>query len=81
MKIYVGRWDLIPAEWPEIELRGLYEKTEAEIRAEIERQRDVLSAAAWDARVAEYTPEEFEAEFNEDSDQSFNTSKYWIKIF
>ena len=81
MKIYVGRWDLLPADWPEIELRGLYEKTEAEIKAEVQRQRDYLSQHAWDARVAEYRPDEFEAEFNEDIDCSFRTDKYWIKIF
>ena len=38
MKIYVGRWDLLPEEWEGI--NGLYEKSEEEIAAEISREVD-----------------------------------------
>lgn len=74
MKIYVGRWDLYP-----YGICSLYEATEEDIVEEI--REEVGSHGKKDKRIGAYTPQEFEAEFNEDLDGSFNTGTYWIKIF
>lgn len=81
MKIYVGRWDLLPAEWEGI--TGLYEATREEIILELAREIDIYAEThdSEDNRIGVYTTSEFEAEFNEDIDGSFNTETYWIKIF
>lgn len=76
MKIYVGRWDLLPEEWEGYnELVG---KTEAEIFNEIVREVDVDGK---DRFIAIYKPREFEDTFNGDLIGAFNNEKYWIKIF
>lgn len=81
MKIYVGRWDLLPEEWEGI--NGLYEATKEEIVEELSREIDAYAETheSEDNRIGVYEPAEFEAEFNEDLDGSFNTKTYWIKIF
>ena len=80
MRIYVGRWDLLPEDWEGI--NGLYEKSEDEIRAEIGRE-----IGAWadkspfeDNLMGCYTEIEFEEEFN-GNDGSLNGVTYFIKIF
>ncbi len=79
MKIYVGRWDLLPEEWEGI--NGLYEKSEKEIKAEISRQVDEMDKTGDnDNTVAIYTPAEFEETFNDDNGE-LNGGKYWMKIF
>lgn len=81
MKIYVGRWDLLPEEWEGIQ--GLYWATKEaiveELAREVERYNQLHHRE--DNRIGVYTPYEFETEFNEDLDGSFNTKDYWIKIF
>lgn len=76
MKIYVGRWDLLPAEWEGY--NGLYEKSEEEIRAEISREVDILEE---DTFIAVYEPEEFEDTFNQCLTHFIDSKDYWIKIF
>ena len=76
MKIYVGRWDLLPANWEGY--NGLSEKVEPEISKEISREIDMCED---DYFIAVYTPEEFEETFNADINNAFRTDTYWIKIF
>ena len=80
MIIYVGRWDLLPAEWEGID--ELYTATKEEIIEELSREIGLYAEAheSEDNRIGVYEPVEFEAEFNEDLDGSFNTQTYWIKI-
>ncbi len=89
-RVYVGRWDLLPknGEW-DGPLRNLDEKTEAEIAAEVARQKGVLGpetpgsmcSYTEEALVNTYTLAEFEATFNNDLEDSIRTTDYWIKIF
>lgn len=76
MKIYVGRWDLLPASWEGY--NGLSEKSEEEIMAEVSRQEDIMED---DDFIAVYTPEEFEETFNQCLTHFINSNTYWIKIF
>ena len=73
--VYVGRWSLLPKEWEGI--NGLYEKSEAEIHAEICREVDLMEE---DTFIAVYTIEEFEDTFNRD-DGELRGCTYWIKFF
>lgn len=82
MKIYVGRWDLLPEEWEGI--NGLYEKSEKEIEEEISREVDIDAMENpydQDNFIAIYTAEEFEETFNGDNNRELNGTDYWIKIF
>lgn len=81
MKIYVGRWNLLPDEWEGI--NGLYEKSEEEIEAETKRQQDflLLYTGQKDDFVGRFTPEEFEETFNQCLTHFIDSNKYWIKIF
>lgn len=76
MTIYVGRWDLLPAEWEGI--NGLDEKSEEEIRKEVSREVDLREE---DNFIAVYTPDEFEATFNHTLTHHISSQHYWIKIF
>ena len=80
MKIYVGRWDLLPEGWEGI--NGLYEASEQEIRDEVERQDFVCIDEMREEydNIGIYTPEEFEEEFNANKGD-LNGGDYWIKIF
>ena len=81
MKIYVGKWSLLPEEWEGI--NGLYEKSEDEIAAEISRQIEVDSKRNpynEDNNIAVYTLEEFEDSFNSD-DGALNGGTYFAKFF
>lgn len=75
MKIYVGRWDLLPEEWEGY--NGLNEKSQEEISHEVLRQED----ESFDRVCGIYFPHEFEDLFNQDLTCGFNTSDYFIKIF
>lgn len=82
MKIYVGRWDLLPESWEGI--NGLYEKSEEEIEAEVERQIDIQERGPkweYDWTLGIYTEECFEETFNGDNERRLNGTDYWIKIF
>lgn len=81
MKIYVGRWDLLPDEWEGY--NGLCEKSEREISYECDRELDesLEKEGMEDKFVACYTPEEFEDTFNTCLDESFSADIYWIRIF
>lgn len=81
MKIYVGRWDLLPEEWEGI--NGLEKASEKEVEHELNRELDTMLQKYHeeDNRIAIYTPKEFEAEFNYDTKGQFSTETYWIKIF
>lgn len=81
MKIYVGRWSLLPKEWEGI--NGLYEKTEDEIRSEIGREIDKWAEVNpyEDNLMGVYSLAEFEEEFNGDNEAAFHGSTYFIKIF
>lgn len=76
MKIYVGRWNLLPDSWEGY--NGLSEKSEEEIRAEISREVDILEE---DTFIAVYEPEEFEDTFNQCLTRFIDSKDYWIKIF
>lgn len=80
MKIYVGRWDLLPEEWEGI--NGLYEKSEKEIAEEVKRQEELCFDEMDDEcdNVGVYTPMEFEEEFNANNGD-LNGANYWIKIY
>lgn len=75
MKIYVGRWDLLPKEWEGI--NGLYEKSELEIYQEVKREW----LESGDNAIDSYSLAEFEEEFNANRDVGFMGGEYWIKIF
>lgn len=81
MKIYVGRWDLLPAQWEGI--NGLYEKSEEEIKAEVKCENNNLQLYTRyeDDFVGEYAPEVFEEVFNQCLTHFINSKDYWIKIF
>lgn len=81
MKIYVGRWNLLPEEWEGI--NGLYEKPEEEIRKEILRQIDLVAEDSNDEGdyIGIYEPFEFEEEFNHSHSGWLTSDKYFIKIF
>ena len=81
MKIYMGRWDLLPLAWEGI--NGLSTKNEDEIRAELAREIDAYAEnhSVEDKRMGVYTPQEFEDEFNYDTKNVLTTETYWIKIF
>lgn len=81
MKIYVGRWDLLPLSWEGI--NGLERADEREICDELSREVTEYddNHPVTDNRMGIYSPEEFEAEFNYDTKGQFTTDIYWIKIF
>lgn len=74
MKIYVGRWYLLPKEWDGY--NALVEKNEDEISLEI-----LQESTTRDLFVGQYTPKQFEIMFNGDLIGAFNNEKYWIRIF
>lgn len=81
MKIFVGRWDLLPASWEGI--NGLTKSNQEEIMRELSREIEEYDDThpRTDPRMGVYTPEEFEDEFNYDTKNNFTTETYWIKIF
>lgn len=81
MKIYVGRWDLLPLAWEGI--NGIEKATKKEIVAELAREVEEYDNTHpyTDKRIGAYTPEEFEDEFNYDTKGKFTTDTYWIRIF
>ena len=76
MKIYVGRWDLLPKEWEGI--NGLYDKAEEEVKAEVARE---AALDREDSHIAAYEGEEFEETFNHTLTEHISSERYWIKIF
>lgn len=81
MKIYVGRWDLLPAEWEGY--NGLSDKSEEEIKAEVTGQQALLltETGEMDKFIGCYTQEEFEETFNQCLTRFIDSKDYWIKIF
>lgn len=81
MKIYVGRWDLLPLSWEGINgLNKADKKTICEeLAREIEEYDDTHPIT--DKLMGVYTLKEFEDEFNYDTKGRFTTDTYWIKIF
>lgn len=75
-KIYVGRWDLLPASWEGY--NGLSEKSEEEIKAEVSREVNIMEE---DSFIAVYEPYEFEETFNQCLTRFISSREYWIKIF
>ena len=75
MTIYVGRWDLLPANWEGY--NGLCQKSRQEIYQEVRRQHIVCG----DSYIDTFSPDEFEELFNQDLEGRLNTKEYWIKIF
>lgn len=76
MKIYIGRWDLLPESWEGV--NGLDEKSEKEIIAEVRREVDIDED---DYYIAIYEPEEFEATFNHTLTHHISSNRHWIRIF
>lgn len=81
MKIYVGRWDVLPEEWDGV--NGLVEKDRNEIIAEIGREIELYAERFHeeDNIMGVYEPHEFEDAFNYDTEQKLDTNIYWIRIF
>lgn len=81
VRIYVGRWDLLPAEWEGI--NGLYEATKDDILTELGREIEEWAKLNpyEDNLMGVYTLIEFEEEFNGDNERKLNGTDYWIKIF
>lgn len=81
MKIYVGRWDVLPASWEGY--NGLCERGENEILHEVSEQQRVCRNRPCDKDYypGVYTPKQFEETFNSDINNDFRTDTYWIKIF
>lgn len=82
MKIYVGRWDMLPAEWEGY--NGLSEKSEDEIKAEVTREIDAwedIYHNPYNNFMGFYSPKDFEDTFNSDINNVFRPDTYWIKIF
>ena len=81
MKIYVGRWDLLPKEWEGY--NDLVSKCCEEIVDEIGREIDVYAKTHYreDKFMGVYTPREFEDTFNCDLVGKFKNETYWIRIF
>lgn len=76
MKIYVGRWNLLPESWEGY--NGLSEKSEEEIKAEVSREVNIMEE---DSFIAIYEPDEFEETFNQCLTRFISSREYWIKIF
>ena len=76
MKIYVGKWSLLPESWEGY--NGLVEKSEEEISKEVSREVNIMEE---DTFIAIYTPEEFEETFNQCLTHFIDSKDYWIKIF
>lgn len=83
MKIYVGRWDLLPEEWEGY--NGLSEKSEKEIKAEVTREinawADMPPYNPYNNFMGFYSQEEFEETFNQCLTHFIDSKDYWIKIF
>ena len=81
MKIYVGRWDMLPEKWNGY--NGLSERAENEIQHEAMEEQRVCRARAFDKDYypGVYTAKQFEETFNADINNDFRTDIYWIKIF
>lgn len=76
MKIYVGRWDLLPEEWEGY--NGLSKMDSWDASEEVAREKRHMKE---DKLIGEYTDLEFEDTFNQDINNSLRTDTYWIKIF
>ena len=86
MKIFIGRFDLLPEDWEGV--NGLDDKKESEINAEVRRQQalvvadDELSGSVdYYDYIDEYTQKEFEDTFNYSTSGFISSEHYWIKIF
>lgn len=76
MKIYVGRWDLLPEEWEGY--NGLSEKSEEEIFNEVVREKLLCQIPNY---IGVFDAEEFEETFNQCLTHFIDSKDYWIKIF
>lgn len=76
MRIYVGRWDLLPEEMEGY--NGLSKMDSWDASEEVARE---MRHTKEDKLIGEYTEVEFEDTFNQDINNSLRTDRYWIKIF
>lgn len=76
MKIYVGRWGLLPAEWEGY--NGLNEKSEEEIFDEVVREKLLCQIPNY---IGVFDAAEFEDTFNQCLTHFIDSKDYWIKIF
>lgn len=81
MKIYVGRWDLLPEELEGY--NGLSKMNRMDVAVELSREIDEYAKThtVEDNLMGVYNEIEFEDTFNQDIEERFNTQTYWIKIF
>lgn len=81
MKIYVGRWDLLPANLEGY--NGLSQMKRMDVACELSREIDEYAKTHTkeDNLMGVYNEAEFEETFNQDIEERFNTQTYWIKIF
>lgn len=76
MKIYVGRWDLLPEEWEGY--NGFCEKSENEIFDEVVREIPLCKIPNY---IGVFDADEFEDTFNLSLTHFIDSKDYWIKIF
>lgn len=81
MKIYVGRWNLLPESWEGY--NGLSDASEKEIERETKFQQDYLlrNTGYEDDFIGVYDEQEFEDTFNQCLTHFIDSKDYWIKIF
>lgn len=80
MKIFVGRWDLIPDSTPHYAISAW---SRAEVVAELAREIDEYAKShdVEDNNMGAYDAQEFEDTFNGKTSDHINTKDYWIRIF
>ena len=78
MTVYIGAWALLPEDWEGY--NSLVDKTEEEIRAEVDREFHLEESWCYD-HVGWSDAKFFEEEFNQDLKNDLTPDKYWIKIF
>lgn len=81
MKIYVGRWDLLPENLEGY--NGLSQMSRIDVALELSREIDqwAESNPREDNTMGVYTPREFEDTINQDINNTFRTDIYWVRIF
>lgn len=81
MKIYIGRWNLLPESWEGY--NGLSDASEKEIERETKFQQEYLlrNTGYEDDFIGVYGPDAFEDTFNQCLTRFIDSKDYWIKIF
>lgn len=81
MKIYVGRWELLPENLEGY--NGLMEMKRMDVAVELAHELDLYAEThdVEDNLMGVYTEEEFEETFNQTLTNHICSNIYWIRIF